>query len=252
MGDILSFYHGAFYRSDGYRKWSDRQKKSRRKNIYGWKIFTGWRQQELLSRLLAHVPDELQNNLLEVSKSFLEGKTSLKIYVYHLKTSVGLSALVEAVGIGKGKADLTGLAMEPPRLTQVSPEIPSGKASSSLTSSDIIRLLTGGFRLSKARCNNIFWEAVWPRLLARGWHSEQPKNRCSVSSKHYLLFLMPGVKKFLRRKLVKGNRYFDSVSDVLSKVASEPTLIELDSEGNFTRSCNEGNGCILGESSDQR
>ncbi|KAE8706443.1 C2H2 and C2HC zinc fingers superfamily protein, putative isoform 1 [Hibiscus syriacus] len=180
-----------------------------------------------------------------VSKSFLEGKTSLKIYVYHLKTSVGLSALVEAVGIGKGKADLTGLAMEPPRLTQVSPEIPSGKASSSLTSSDIIRLLTGGFRLSKARCNNIFWEAVWPRLLARGWHSEQPKNRCSVSSKHYLLFLMPGVKKFLRRKLVKGNRYFDSVSDVLSKVASEPTLIELDSEGNFTRSCNEGNGSNL-------
>ncbi|KAK8476401.1 hypothetical protein V6N13_137055 [Hibiscus sabdariffa] len=251
MGDILSFYYGALYRSDGYHRWSDGQKRSRRKNVYGRKIFTGWRQQELLSRLLVHVPDELQDKFLEVSKSFLEGKTSLENYVCHLKTSVGLSALVEAVGIGKGKTDLTGLAMEPLKATQVSPEIPSGKACSSLTSSDIIRFLTGGFRLSKARCNDIFWEAVWPRLLAQGWHSEQPKNRCSVGSKHYLVFLMPGVKKFSRRKLVKGNHYFDSVSDVLSKVASEPTLIELDSEGDCMRSCSDKNGCIPGESSDQ-
>ncbi|MBA0874348.1 hypothetical protein Goshw_015517 [Gossypium schwendimanii] len=251
MGDILSFYYGAFYRSDGYRRWSDGQKRSRRKNVYGRKIFTGWRQQELLSRLLTHVPDESQSNLLEVSKSFLEGKTSLENYICHLKTSVGISALVEAVGIGKGKTDLTGLAMEPPRTTQVSAEIPSGKACSSLTSGDIIRYLTGGFRLSKARCNDIFWEAVWPRLLARGWHSEQPKNQCSVGSKHYLVFLMPGVKKFSRRKLVKGNHYFDSVSDVLSKVASEPTLIELDSEGNCMSRCNEENVCIPGELSDQ-
>ncbi|XWS42397.1 hypothetical protein CRYUN_Cryun16bG0011100 [Craigia yunnanensis] len=251
MGDLLSFYYGAFYRSDRYLRWSDGQKRRSRKNIYGRKIFTGWRQQELLSRLLAHVPDELQNNLLEVSKSFMEGRTSLENYVCHLKTTVGICALIEAVGIGKGKADLTGLAMEPPRTSQVSLEIPSGKACSSLTSGDIIRFLTGGFRLSKARCNDIFWEAVWPRLLARGWHSEQPKNRCSFSSKHYLVFLMPGVKKFSRRKLVKGNHYFDSVGDVLSKVTSEPTLIELDAEGNGIRSCNEENGCIPGESSDR-
>ncbi|XWS57518.1 hypothetical protein CRYUN_Cryun09bG0181100 [Craigia yunnanensis] len=251
MGDILSFYYGAFYRSDRYHRWSDGQKRRNQKKIYGRKIFTGWRQQELLSRLLTHVPDELQNNLPEVSKSFLEGRTSLENYVCHLKTSVGIFTLVEAVGIGKGKVDLTGLAMEPPRTTQVSPEIPSGMACSSLTSGDIIKFLTGGFRLSKAQCNDIFWEAVWPRLLARGWHSEQPKNQYTVSSKHYLVFLMPGVKKFSRRKLVKGNHYFDSVSDVLSKVASEPTLIELDSEGNGIRSCNEENGCIPGESSDQ-
>ncbi|KAE8685003.1 C2H2 and C2HC zinc fingers superfamily protein, putative isoform 1 [Hibiscus syriacus] len=251
MGDILSFYYGAFYRSDGYYRWSDSQKRSRQKIVYGRKIFTGWRQQELLSRLLAHVPDELQNNLQEVSKSFLDGKTSLENYVCHLKTSVGLSALVEAVGIGKGKTDLTGLAIEPLKATQVSPEIPFGKACSFLTSSDIIRFLTGGFRLSKGRCNDIFWEAVWPRLLARGWHSEQPKNRCSAGSKHYLVFLMPGVKKFSRRKLVKGNHYFDSVSDVLSKVASEPTLIELDSEGDCMKSCNEENAGIPGESLDK-
>ncbi|XVE89662.1 hypothetical protein DITRI_Ditri20bG0013700 [Diplodiscus trichospermus] len=249
MGDILSFYYGAFYKSDRYRRWSDSQKRSR-KIVYGRKIFTGWRQQELLSRLLTRVPDELQNNLQEVSKSFLEGRISLENYVYHLKTSAGICALVEAVAIGKGKADLTCMAMDPSRTTQVSPEIPSGKDCSSLTSGEVIRLLTGGFRLSKARSNDIFWEAVWPRLLARGWHSEQPKNQCFVSSKHYLVFLMPGVK-FSRRKLVKGNHYFDSVSDVLSKVASEPTLIELDSEGNGIGSCNEENGCIPGDSSDQ-
>ncbi|KAK8977734.1 hypothetical protein V6N11_000061 [Hibiscus sabdariffa] len=251
MGDILSFYYGAFYRSDGYCRWSNGQKKRTRRNVYGRKIFTGWRQQELLSRLLTHVPEELQNDFQEVSKSFVEGRTSLENYIFHLKTTVGICALVEAVGLNKGKADLTGMAMEPPRAAQISPEIPSGKACSSLTSSDIIRFLTGGFRLSKARCNDIFWEAVWPRLLARGWHSEQPRNQCSVSSNQYLVFLMPGVKKFSRRKLVKGNHYFDSVSDVLSKIASEPMLIELDAEGNGTGSCNEENGCISGESSDE-
>ncbi|KAE8675396.1 C2H2 and C2HC zinc fingers superfamily protein, putative isoform 1 [Hibiscus syriacus] len=187
----------------------------------------------------------------QVSKSFVEGRTSLENYVFHLKTSVGICALVEAVGLNKGKADLTGLAMEPPRITQFSTEIPSGKACSYLTSGDIIKFLTGGFRLSKARCNDIFWEAVWPRLLARGWHSEQPKNQWSVSSNHYLVFLMPGVKKFSRRKLVKGNHYFDSVSDVLSKIASEPTLIELDAEGNGIGSCKEENGFLSGESSDE-
>ncbi|XP_039048707.1 uncharacterized protein LOC120189504 [Hibiscus syriacus] len=251
MGDILSFYYGAFYRSDRYCRWSDGQKKITRRNVYGRKIFTGWRQQELLSRLLTHVPEELQNDFQEVSKSFVEGKTSLEYYAFHLKTSVGICALVDAVGLNKGKSDLTGMAMEPPRTTQASSEIPSGKACSSLTSGDIIRFLTGGFRLSKARCNDIFWEAVWPRLLARGWHSEQPKNQCSVSSNHDLVFLIPGVKKFSRRKLVKGNHYFDSVSDVLSKIASEPMLIELDAEGNGIGICNEENGCLPGESSDE-
>ncbi|XP_022872502.1 uncharacterized protein LOC111391502 [Olea europaea var. sylvestris] len=42
------------------------------------------------------------------------------------------------------------------------------------------------------------------------------------------VFLIPGVRKFSRRKLVKGDQYFDSVSDVLSKVAKEPGLLELE------------------------
>lgn len=137
--------------------------------------------------------------------------------------------LIDAVGIGKGKQDLTGTAVEPPRMSHifsVRPEIPIGKACSSLTSADIIKFLTGGFRLSKARSSDLFWEAVWPRLLAKGWRSEQPKDYVVSGSKQPLVFLTPGVKKFSRWKLVKGNHYFDSVSDVLNKVASDPGLLE--------------------------
>lgn len=242
MGEILSFYYGEFYRSDHYRRWSDSRKVRSRRCITGRKIFTGWRQHELLSRLLPHVSEEFQSSLLEGSKLYAEGRTSLEEYVSSLKSTAGIHILVKAVGIGKGKEDLTGLAMEPGKTNKVfpvCPNLPTGKACSSLTPSDIVKLLTGGFRLSKARCNDIFWEAVWPRLLARGWHSEQPKNQGYVSSKHYLVFLMPGVKKFSRRKLLKGDHYFDSVSDVLSKVASEPKLLELEAEEATVRSCNE-------------
>ncbi|CBI39482.3 unnamed protein product, partial [Vitis vinifera] len=247
MGDILSFYYGKFYRSDGYRRWSDCRKMRRRKCIHGQKIFTGWRQQELLSRLLPQVSQECQNTLLEVSKSFAEGRTSLAEYVSSLKITVGICNLIEAVGVGKGKDGLTGIVMEPIKIHQffsVRPEIPIGKACSSLTSSDIIKFLTGDFRLSKARSNDLFWEAVWPRLLARGWHSEQPKNEGCASSKHSLVFLVPGVKKFSRRKLVKGDHYFDSISDVLSKVASEPKILELEDEETGVSSCKEGNGWV--------
>lgn len=38
---------------------------------------------------------------------------------------------------------------------------------------------------------------------------------------------MPGIKKFSRR-LIKGEHYYDCVSDVLKKVAAEPGLLEID------------------------
>ncbi|KAJ9131424.1 hypothetical protein P3X46_035084 [Hevea brasiliensis] len=179
-------------------------------------------------------------------ENFTEGKFSLEDYVSNLKAIAGIKALVDAIGIGKGKEDLTSLAMEPARSNPLLSICPIGKACSSLTSSDIIKLLTGGFRLSKARCNDIFWEAVWPRLLARGWHSEQPNNQGCMGSNHPIVFLIPGVKKFSKRKLVKGNHYFDSVSDVLSKVASEPKLIELETEEARGSSCNEENRWVAG------
>lgn len=149
-----------------------------------------------------------------------------------MKATVGLNALVEAVGIGKGKQDLTSTTMDPIKANHAHPsrpEIPVGKACSTLTPDEIVKFLTGDFRLSKARSSDLFWEAVWPRLLAKGWHSEQANHYGStVGLKHSLVFLIPGVKKFCRRKQVKGEHYFDSVSDVLSKVASDPGLLELD------------------------
>lgn len=160
-------------------------------------------------------------------KKFTDGSITFEEYIFTLKSRIGISLLIEAIAIGKGKQDLTGNALEPVKSNHVSSihsEIPVGKACSTLSSADIIRFLTGDFRLSKARSSDLFWEAVWPRLLARGWHSEQPDSRNS------LVFLIPGIKKFSRRKLVKGDHYFDSVSDVLHKVASEPGLLELEPE----------------------
>lgn len=66
MGDILSFYYGQFYKSEGHRRWSECQKMRSRRCIHGQRIFTGWRQQELLARLLAHASEKCANTLLEV------------------------------------------------------------------------------------------------------------------------------------------------------------------------------------------
>ncbi|KAL2464139.1 uncharacterized protein Fot_52095 [Forsythia ovata] len=234
MGTVLSFYYGKFYRSREYRRWSECRKMRSRRCVHGQKIFSGLRQQELLSRILPSVSDECQNALLEVCKTFGEGKMSLEDYVFSLKTMVGTNILVKAVGIGKGKQDLTGMAFETSRSNQVipiRPEIPTGKACSALTPSEIVKFLTGDYRLSKAWSNDLFWEAVWPRLLARGWHSEEPKNQgYAAVSMYSLVFLMPGIKKFSRRKLVKGEHYYDCVADVLSKVAREPGLLEFETE----------------------
>lgn len=71
MGKILSLYYGKFYGSDAYRRWSDSRKIKRKKCVTGRKIFTGWRQQEFLSRLFTHVSEEVQNTLLEVHHSSL-------------------------------------------------------------------------------------------------------------------------------------------------------------------------------------
>lgn len=233
MGNILWYYYGKFYRSNEHRRWSECRKMRGKLSIHGQKIFSGWRQQELLSRLFPHVSEKCQNMLLEVSRAFGGGRIPLIEYVFTLKDTVGINALVEAVGIGKGEQDLTGTAMDPIKANNswsIHPEIPTGKACSSLTSGDIIKFLTGDFRLSKARSNELFWEAVWPRLLAKGWHSELPKDHGLISSKQSLMFLVPGVKNFSRRKLVKGNHYFDSVSDILNKVTSDPGLLEVESE----------------------
>ncbi|XP_059280657.1 uncharacterized protein LOC132034353 [Lycium ferocissimum] len=236
-GDILSFYYGKFYRSDVYRRWSECRKVRSRRSVCGQKMFTGSRQQELMSRLLPRISEENQKALAEVSKAFGEGKILLEEYVFSLKAMIGVNMLIEAVGIGKGKYDLTCMASEPSRSNHaVRSELPAGKDCSSLTTNEVIKFLTGDYRLSKARSYDLFWEAVWPRLLARGWQTEQPKNlNYAANPKNALVFLVPGVEKFSRR-LEKGNHYFDSVTDVLGKVASDTKLLELDAEGGCIKS----------------
>ncbi|XP_037458364.1 uncharacterized protein LOC119329424 isoform X1 [Triticum dicoccoides] len=232
IGDVLSYYYGKFYKRDTYRRWSDCRKARTRRCILGERIFTSWRQQEIISRLKSVILDEAHDSLVEIFKSFNDGQTSLEDFVFALKSTVGTEALVEAVGIGKEKRDLTGFVLDPSKPNQVPsnhPDIPTGKDCSSLASEEIIKFLTGDFRRSKTRSNDLFWEAVWPRLLARGWHSEQPKD--VSTTKNSLVFLVPGIKKFSRSKLTKGTHYFDSVSDVLKRVAADPILLDLEVGG---------------------
>lgn len=66
MGEILSFYYGMFYKTDGYRRWSECRKLKGRKCMIGKKLFTGLRQHELLSRLNPHVSEESQDTMLQV------------------------------------------------------------------------------------------------------------------------------------------------------------------------------------------
>ncbi|CAN6468149.1 unnamed protein product [Victoria cruziana] len=232
MGDILSFYYGKFFKTDAHRRWSECQKIKSKRSIHGHRLFHGVRQQELLSRVIPHTAEDSKKILLETSEAYNEGKVSLVEYVATLKMIVGLATLVEAVGIGKGKQDLTGITAEPVKAVQRTAshsEIPTGKACTSLTPEEIIKILTGDCRLSKARSSDLFWEAVWPLLLERGWNSEQPKPCGSLGSKNSLVFLIPGIKKF-SRKHVKGTHYFDSITDVLNKVAIDPTLIKIETD----------------------
>ncbi|GAB2277477.1 hypothetical protein Dimus_012184 [Dionaea muscipula] len=233
VGQVVSFYYGKFYRSSRYDRWSVCTKMKRRKSIIGQRLFTGCRQQELLSRLLPGLSEESKHTLQQVSKAFSDGRITLDEYVSNLKSLVGLGALVDAVGIGN-KQDLTTLVTESSSRGTHAPQdhhhhlklssSSSGKAFSSLSCGQILELLSGdNHRLTKAKSDDIFWAAVWPRLLARGWHCELPKES-------YLVFLIPGVEKFSRRKLRKREHYFDIVTDVLKKVASEPDLLVLEGE----------------------
>nr|GEY07933.1 homeodomain-like protein [Tanacetum cinerariifolium] len=208
------YYYGKFYRSEHHQKWSTYIKKGRIKSSPGRKTRRGWRRQELLSRLFPHVSDECKTRLTRVISIFDEGKLSFEEYVFSLRDTVGIKLLVEVVAIGKEKQDLT---------TEDKRQSRKKVRNQSLNTEEIINNLKDRIGLSKGRLDELFWEGVWPRLLANGWHSEQPTN---YASKHSLVFLPPDVAKYSRRGLVKGSQYFDSLTGVLNKVATEPELLE--------------------------
>jgi hypothetical protein len=91
----------------------------------------------------------------QVSTSYVEGRTSLEEYISSLKSTVGIGVLVEAVSIGKEKGDITRLSVEPGKNSREF-SAPNCKALSSLGPSGIIQSLTGRFRLSKSKSNEIF------------------------------------------------------------------------------------------------
>ncbi|KAM0002735.1 putative transcription regulator Homeodomain-LIKE family [Helianthus debilis subsp. tardiflorus] len=215
MPNVLCYYYGKFYRSNEHQKWSMYRKKRISKSLPGKKIFNRWRLHEFF--LLSNVHKLLSR--LQVIRKFEEGKLPFEKYVFILRGTMGLDLLVQAVAIGKGKQDLTIKT----RMRLRSKKVES--TCSSLKTEEIVNILKDRIGLSKVRLNEFFWAAVWPRLLARGWHYEQARNYAFQNSKN-LVFLAPGVTKFSRRNLVKGSQYFDSVIEVLNKVASEPHLLE--------------------------
>nr|GEY30637.1 homeodomain-like protein [Tanacetum cinerariifolium] len=193
-----------------------------RKSVPGKKIFKGWKRQELLSRLLPKITNECKTSLTKVISSYDDGKLSFENYVLTLRDIMGINYLVEAVAIGNEKMDLATKTKKRVRRNKK----PYSACSSSFKTEEIANILKDSIGFSEESLDDLFWEAVWPRLLAKGWHSEQPRNYACQTSKNSLVFLAPGIVKFSRRSLEKGSQYFDSITDVLNKVASEPQLLD--------------------------
>lgn len=63
-GDILSFYYGKFYKSAKHKTWSSFLKKRSRRCVQGKKLYSGWRLQQLLSRLIPRITDESEKKKL--------------------------------------------------------------------------------------------------------------------------------------------------------------------------------------------
>jgi hypothetical protein len=147
---------------------------------------------------------------------------SLEDYVIALKNLVGLEALIKVVGIGK-EDDLSNLTEDSMKSIYA---IHEEKDFSKLTYSEIIHILIGDSQISKSRANDLFQDAIWPRLLAKGWHSEQRgSNNDTLSDKSTTIFIVPEVEEF-SSKLVNDTHYFESVNDLLAEVVSHPELLK--------------------------
>lgn len=130
---------------------------------------------------------------------------------------------MQCVGVGSHKQDLTAVHVD---RCGGRTEIPAGKACSSLSQEGIVKFLTGDFRISKMRASDLFWEAVWPRLLAREWYNEDLECPNPLGPKNSLRFFHPSSVELNDSDLEKGEHYFDSVSEVLNLVAADPSLLD--------------------------
>ncbi|XLS62792.1 hypothetical protein HN51_017020 [Arachis hypogaea] len=222
MGEILSFYYDQFCKSSEYQRWKDRMTSLGNNSIiFGEKIIS---EKTLMSRLQPLLTTHAYMEILEMSWLYGESLVTLENYVSVLKNKVGLDNLVEALGIGNKEEEIINTKKSKKN------KAPIGNDWASLTQREILYFAGKHSSLSKHQSNDLFWEAVWPRLLAKGWHFEEDRASSSLSlspsSPPKLLFLVPGIKKF-SMKLERGKDYFDSVSEVLRNVASHPELVEL-------------------------
>ena len=152
--------------------------------------------------------------LFQATRMFELKETSFVTYVFYVKNIVGINLLVEAIALGSKNKDLNSMTKKRSRNKNLNPRF------SSLMTKEVVDLLNYGITLSKERLSDLFKEAIWPRLKAKGWHSEKP------NSSRNLVFLAPGVKKYTRRGQKKGFDYFESFFDVMMKVALTPQLLE--------------------------
>lgn len=66
VGEVLSYYYGRFYNGPAYKRWSHLRRTRTTRCILGRSIFTGRRQQELISRLKLKISKEAHASLVEV------------------------------------------------------------------------------------------------------------------------------------------------------------------------------------------
>ncbi|GJW27197.1 hypothetical protein Tco_0041008 [Tanacetum coccineum] len=216
-GKLLGYYYGNFYITNEHKQWSIYRKKKNKKEKPGMKIFKDWRRDELFSRIFPSISDECRASLTRATRMFQHKETSFETYVFSVKSIVGINLLVKAVGLGIKNRDLTSITKKRSTNKNLNPPL-----FSSLMTKEVVDLLKYGITLSKERLRDLFEEAVWPRLKAKGWRCEKPY----FSRKNHLVFLAPGVKKYTRRAQTKGSDYFDSYVDVMLKVALTPQLLE--------------------------
>lgn len=66
VGEMLSYYYGRFYNGPAYKRWSHLRKTRTTRCILGKSIFTGRRQQELISRLKLQISREAHDSIVQV------------------------------------------------------------------------------------------------------------------------------------------------------------------------------------------
>ncbi|XP_045792779.1 uncharacterized protein LOC123887496 [Trifolium pratense] len=89
-------------RSICYFQWTKNRKLKTQRRVCGYKIFTGWKQQKLLSSLFFHVSGDYHSSLVQLWRNFREENISIEEFVFALKV-VSHCLLTDAMSIWQEK-----------------------------------------------------------------------------------------------------------------------------------------------------